>query len=137
MERHHDRQDRRRLGLVALEAADLQREISPVHEQADDDLGIDPALLGEADLAQLVLLLCLEVERGDVIEHQGQVTVRGGMGEAGRGDLVAVAPLLGSAQRAEHRAQRDMRHAQFTQHMAPVVRLTPAPTRPTPLHPHL
>ena len=65
-----DRHDRGRLGLVSLEAADLQREPAPIHEQADHDLRIDPALLGVADLAQPVFLLGLEVKRGDVIEHQ-------------------------------------------------------------------
>jgi len=46
-----DRQECSGLGLVALEAADLQREAVPVDEQPDDDLGIDPAFLGVADPA--------------------------------------------------------------------------------------
>jgi hypothetical protein len=54
------------LGLVALEAADLQREPGPVDQEPDDDLGVDPAFLGVADLAQPVLLLGLEVQGGDV-----------------------------------------------------------------------
>jgi hypothetical protein len=41
-----DRQDRVLLGLVSLEAADLEREALPADQQADHDLRIDPALLG-------------------------------------------------------------------------------------------
>ena len=41
-----DRDDGGGLGLVALEAADLQREPGAVDEQADDDLRVDAAFLG-------------------------------------------------------------------------------------------
>ena len=58
------------LGLVALEAADLEREPAPVDQQPDDDLRVDAAFLGVADLAQVVFLLGLEVERRDVVETQ-------------------------------------------------------------------
>ncbi len=47
----HDRDDRLRLGLVALIAADLEGEPGPVDQKADHDLGVDPALFGEPDLA--------------------------------------------------------------------------------------
>jgi len=68
----HDGDDRGGLGLVALPAADLERKTGPVDQQAHDDLRIDPTLLGVTDLAQVVLTLGLEVERGDVIQAQGQ-----------------------------------------------------------------
>jgi hypothetical protein len=63
----HDRDDGGGLGPVALEAADLQRETVPVDQQPDHDLGVNPAFLGVADLAQVVLLLGLEVQRGRVV----------------------------------------------------------------------
>ena len=50
-----------------------------VNQQAHDDLRIAPPLLGVADLAQVVLTLGLEVERGHVIQAQGQT---GGAGES-------------------------------------------------------
>ena len=53
----HDRNDGQRLGLVALETADLQRKACAVDQQADDDLRVDATFLGVADLAQLVFLL--------------------------------------------------------------------------------
>src|SRR3954452_10252459 len=74
-----DRDQGRGLGLVAFEAADLQREPVPVDQQTDHDLRVDPALRGVADLAQLVFLLGLEVQRGDVVQAQGQVTAGGGV----------------------------------------------------------
>jgi len=37
--------------LIALEAGDLEGEPAPIHEQADDDLRVHAALLGEPDLA--------------------------------------------------------------------------------------
>ncbi len=43
---------------------------APIHQQADHDLWVDAALLGVADLAELVFVVCLEVEGGDVVEHQ-------------------------------------------------------------------
>lgn len=38
------------LCLVARETADLRREAVPVDQQADHDLGVDPAFRGVADL---------------------------------------------------------------------------------------
>jgi hypothetical protein len=65
-----DRDDRGGLGPVALEAADLQGEAVAVDQQAHDDLRVDAAFLGVADLAQVVLLVGLEVQRRDVIPAQ-------------------------------------------------------------------
>ncbi len=101
-----DWDDRQRLGLVALEAPDLEREAPPVDQQAHDDLWIDTAFLGVADLAQRVFVLGLEVERGHVVEHQRHVTSGQRTVEAGRRDLPSVVALLGSLQGTEHRAQR-------------------------------
>ena len=47
-------------------------ETAAVDQQADDDLGVDPPLLGVTDLAQVVLPLGLEVQGGDVVQAQGQ-----------------------------------------------------------------
>ena len=46
-------------------------------ELTDDDLRVDPAFFGVADAAQLVFLVGLEVERGHVVEHKGEVAVAG------------------------------------------------------------
>ena len=68
----HDGDDGGGLGLVALPAPDSQTETTAVDQQADDDLGIDPSLLGATDLAQVVLTLGLKVERGHVVQAQRQ-----------------------------------------------------------------
>ena len=65
----HDGDDRGGLGPVALPAADLERETMTIDQQPDDDLRVNPPLLGVTDLAQVVLLLGLEVERGDARRH--------------------------------------------------------------------
>jgi hypothetical protein len=56
-----DRQDGVLFGFVSLEAADLEGEALPVDQQPDQDLRVDPAFLGVADLAQPVLVLGLEI----------------------------------------------------------------------------
>ena len=66
----HHGDDRGGLGLVPLPAADLERETGPVNQQAHDDLGVDPSLFGVADLAQVVLLLGLEVEGDHACRHK-------------------------------------------------------------------
>src|SRR5215207_8610995 len=44
----------------------------PAHigQQADGDLRLQPTFLGEPGLAEPVTLIGLEVQRGDVVEHQ-------------------------------------------------------------------
>ena len=111
-----DRDDRGRLGRVALVAADLQREPDPVDQQTHDNLRVDPAFLGVADLAQLVLLLGLEVQRRHVIQAQRDIPAGGGMREARGRDLVAVTPFLAAAQGPEHGAQRAVLDADLFQH---------------------
>ena len=96
----HDRHDRESFGLVAFEAANLQGESAPVDQQAHHDLRIDAAFLGVPDPAQVVFLVGLEIERGDVVEHQADIAGGAGMGETCRGDLVAVAAAAGPAQGA-------------------------------------
>ena len=61
-----------------------------VDQEPDHDLGVDAAFLAVADLAEVVFLLCLEVERGDVVQHQADVTVDGGVVEARGRDPIAV-----------------------------------------------
>ena len=71
----HDGNDRGGLGLVALPAADLERKTGPVDQQSDDDLRIDPPLLGVTDLAQVVLTLGLEIEGGHACRHRARPLV--------------------------------------------------------------
>ena len=71
-------------------------------------------------MSQVVLLLGLEVQRGHVVEHEADVAVSHGVGEAGRRDLVAVATLLGAGQRAAHRALVRGILTQIDQHAAGV-----------------
>jgi hypothetical protein len=94
------------LGGVAFEAVHLQREPGRVDEQPDLDLRIHPAFLAHPDPAQLVIVLRLEVQRGDVVEHHRQRAGAGCVVEAGRGELAAVVPLRAAAQRPEQRPQR-------------------------------
>ena len=56
----------------------LRGEAVAVDQQADDDLGIDPPLLGVTHPPQVVLTLGLEIEGGDVVQAQGQT---GGVGD--------------------------------------------------------
>ncbi len=115
LERLDDRQQRVLLRLVPFETADLQREPGPVDQQPDHDLRIDPAFLGVADLAQLIFVVGLEVQRRHVIEHQGDVAVRGGVGEAQPGQLVAVLAVGAAAQRAFAGGQAHRAAAQLGQ----------------------
>ena len=107
LERLDDRQDRGGLGLVALEAADLQREPAPVDQQPDHDLRVDPAFLGVADLAQVVLLLGLEVQRRHVVQAPATRPRwwRRARSTPPRSCRGSRAPGQ-RRQRAEHRAQR-------------------------------
>lgn len=81
LKRGDDRDDRGGLGLLPGEAADLQREPAAVDQQPDHDLRVDPAFLGVADPAQVILLLRLEVQGRDVVETQGDVPAGRGVGE--------------------------------------------------------
>src|SRR5690606_1642984 len=94
-----DRDDRGCLGLVALVAANLEGKPVAVDEQTDDDLGGDAAFLGVADLAQVVLLLRLEVQRGHVQQAQRAITTGHCVGEAQLGDRrpVGTAPSPAAA----------------------------------------
>ena len=94
----HDGDDRGGLGLVALPAAYLEGEAGPVDQQADDDLGIDPTLLGVTDLAQIVLALGLEVQGGHVVQAQGQAPGSGDMIEQGPRETLTAASRLGPGQ---------------------------------------
>ena len=112
----HDRDDRGGLGLVPFPAPDSQRETTAVDQQADDDLGIDPPLLGVTHPPQVVLTLGLELERGHVVQAQGQTGGAGDVLEQGVGEALAVAPLMGPGQGAEQGPHGDRLQAQVTQH---------------------
>ena len=58
-----DRQHGLGLGLVSLERGDHQREPVLPGEQADSDLRLQPAFLGEPGFAEPVALVSLEVQR--------------------------------------------------------------------------
>lgn len=51
---------------------DLQREPTHIGKQADGDLRFQTAFLGEPGLAEPVTLIDFEVQRRDVVEHQGR-----------------------------------------------------------------
>jgi site-specific DNA recombinase len=72
LERAQHRDQRGRLGLVALEHVHLQGEAARIDQQPDLDLRVDAALLAHPDLAQVVLLAVLEVQGRDVVEDQGR-----------------------------------------------------------------
>jgi len=71
----HHRDDRGGLSLVPLPAADLEGETTAVDQQADDDLGIDPPLLGVTHPPQVVLTLGLEIEGGHACRHRARPEV--------------------------------------------------------------
>ena len=83
----------------------IEQALGPVDQQAHDDLGVDPPLFGVADLAQVVLLLGLEVERGDVVQAQGQTGGVGDVLEQGLRERLAVASLLGLRARERNRVR--------------------------------
>ena len=120
LERADDREQGEGLGLVALEAADLEGEPAPVDQEADHDLRVHPAFLGVADLAQVVLTLGLEVQRGHVIEDQGQVPMVRGVGEASSREPVPVPAPVGPGQGAPHRPLTRRGHSQLTEDPAGV-----------------
>ena len=111
-----DGDDRGGLSLISFPAPDSQGETTAVDQQPDDDLRIDPPLLGVADLAQVVLLLGLKVEGGHVIQAQGQAPTGGDVLEQSPRQALAVASLLGSGQGAEQGPGADRLQAQVTQH---------------------
>ena len=110
-----DGDDRGGLSLVALPAADLERKTMTVDQQAHDDLGVDPPVLGVTDLAQVVLTLGLEVQGGHVIQAQGQTPTGGDVLEQSPRQALAVAPLPAASQGAEQGPGADRLQAQVTQ----------------------
>ena len=70
LESGDDRHDGGGLGGVAIETANFQREAGAVDEQAHDDLRIDAAFLGVADLTQVVFGFGLEIQRGHVVQRR-------------------------------------------------------------------
>ena len=103
----HDGDDRGGLSLVPLPAADLERETMTVNQQAHDDLGVDPPVLGITHPPQIILTLGLKVERGDVVQAQGQTPTGGDVLEQGLGDRLTVAPLPAAPQGAEQGPHAD------------------------------
>ena len=72
----HERLDRRdhreRLGLVALERLEQERESAVVGQQPDRDLWFEAAFLGEPRLPEPVTLIGFKVESGHVVQHQAR-----------------------------------------------------------------
>ena len=68
----HHGDDRGGLSPVALPAADLERKTAPVDQQSDDDLGVDPPLLGVTHPPQIILTLGLEVQGGHACRHRAR-----------------------------------------------------------------
>ena len=67
----HHGDDRGGLGPVALPAPDLEGETAAVDQQADDDLGVDPPLLGVTDLALIfpLFIISLITSRSRLFEN--------------------------------------------------------------------
>ena len=86
-----------------------------VDQQSDDDLGVDPPVLGVTHPPQIILTLGLEVEGGDVVQAQGQTPTSGDVLEQSPRQALAVASLLGSGQGAEQGPGADRLQAQVTQ----------------------
>ena len=96
-------------------AADLERKTGPVDQQAHDDLGVDPPLLGVTHPPQVILMLGLEIQGGDVVQAQGQTPTGGDVLEQGPRQALAVAPLLSPGQGAEQGPGADRLQAQVAQ----------------------
>jgi hypothetical protein len=111
-----DRDQRLRLGLVALEQVHGQREPARVGQQAERDLRVDPTFLAHADLAQPVLARGLEVEGGDVVEHQSQATGSGRVPIAGSRDHRPVVLVDRPFQAAHERHSRRRGDPELAQH---------------------
>ena len=94
----HDGDDRGGLGPAPLPAACLEGEAGPVDQQADDDLGIDPTLLGVTDLAQIVLTLGPGSTGWSRLQAQGQAPGSGDMIEQGPRETLTAASRLGPGQ---------------------------------------
>jgi len=88
--------------LLPSKRACLQREPASIHQQPHHDLRVHPAFLGVPDLAQVVLLLGLKVQRRDVVQHQGHIPAGAGVREAQVRDLVAVLPRRSPTQGVFH-----------------------------------
>ena len=110
-----DGDDRGGLSLVALPAADLERKTMTVDQQAHDDLGVDPPVLGVTHPPQIILTLGLEVQGGHVIQAQGQTPTGGDVLEQSPRQALAVAPLPAASQGAEQGPGADRLQAQVTQ----------------------
>jgi len=67
-----DRQHGGGLGLVALEGLHRQWEPGRGSQKTDGDLGFQAAFLGEPGLAEPIGGIGFEVQRRDVVEHQGR-----------------------------------------------------------------
>jgi hypothetical protein len=104
------------LGLVALEQVHLEREAARVRQEPGLDLRAGTALLAHPNLAQLVLVVALEVQRRHVVEHQGGGAARADRVRPGsRGQLPAVVTGLRAGQGPEQRAQAHGRRADLVQ----------------------
>ena len=110
-----DGDDRGGLSLVALPAADLERKTMTVDQQPDDDLGVDPPVLGITHPPQIILTLGLEVQGGDVVQAQGQAPTGGDVLEQSPRQALAVAPLPAAPQGAEQGPGADRLQPQVTQ----------------------
>ena len=67
-----DGDDRGGLSLISFPAPDSQGETTAVDQQADDDLGVDPPVLGITHPPQIILTLGLEVQGGDACRHRAR-----------------------------------------------------------------
>jgi hypothetical protein len=82
----------------------------------DGDLRVDAAFLAHPDLAEPIFDIGLEVQRGQVIQHQRQATVANRPRVAGLRDHGAVVAFDHPLQAAHERHPRRTWHAELSQH---------------------
>ena len=109
-------QQRRGLAPVALERMDLQREPHLIDQQADEDLRIDAPLLAHPDLAERVLVLRLEIQRGHVIHHHLQRPGRRHLPQRRVRELRSPVLLDATREGPPDRAQRRRLHTDLREH---------------------
>jgi hypothetical protein len=119
LERSHERGDDRQHGLglrlVAFKGGHHEREPAVIGEQADGDLRLEPAFLGEPALPEPVSGIGLEMQGGYVIQHQAGRAQPRMRGARRRQPLPPPSPRI-HRQAAVNRGIRRRRQAGFLQH---------------------
>lgn len=111
-----DRDDRLRLGLVALEEMKPQREPGTGRPATRPEPAGRRVAHAHPDLAQLVLVISLEVKRGRLHDHRRQSARARGMAHARLRGRSAILAFLAALQGPEERPQTRMRSSDLLEH---------------------